>query len=507
MEHTFLSLSFLVLIPLIPMFLILSPFFPRSAIIVRRFTKWFAGVHFLYSYLFILFFDQNLISLSYKNEFSIFNMSWIKTLGIKADFALDGLSIIFCILTTFIFFIALIVSKYAIKTKHKLYYSMMLLLETSILGVFCSNDMFLLFMFLSLSIIPLYFLILNWGGSQKEADKFFIFNIIGNMFILFGILILYSYSFSASGVLSGSIESIDFDEISNPIWLQILTFMCFIIGFGTKFPIFSLHSFITKIQENSPMPVNIILSSVFYNIGLYGIIRFNMLIFPTTFKTMALIFMILSIVGIIHCSINAFIQNNIKRIIFYLSVVFVNFIMIGLTTFTIEGIKGSIFMAIAVSLIFSMLYLISGIIYLRTNTFDINELGGLARKSEKLMYFSIFICLAVTGLPFLIMFPPELMIITGTFTTKLLDEIPFFIGGIVTIFSLILVAFSVMRFLHGIFFGNMLTKFSNVKDISMSEFISLLGITIPILILGIVPSVLINIYESFIWLTMNILRI
>ena len=380
-------------------------------------------------------------------------------------------------------------------------------LETCVLGTFCAKDMFFMFMFWVLAVIPLYFLMSVFGKSQKEADKYLIINSTGNMFLLFGILTLYYYSFSSSGVLTANIEAVSFDELTNPIWLQILTFICFLIGFSTRFIFFPFHAFFTKLQENLPMPINIILSSVIFCMGAYSFIEYNMQIFPTAFKTLALILMILSVAGIIHCSMVAFVQDNIKRIFYYLSAAFINFILLGFTTMSQTGLTGSIFMIFAHSLIFTALFLISGIIYLRTKTLDIEELGGIARQMPRLTYFAIPVCITVTGLPFLIIFPAILMIILGTFSTELLDEISFQLGGIITVFSLIFISAAVLRFLHKVFFGNILTKFSTIKDVSMSEFISLTGIIIPVLILGLIPSLPINVFDSVILITMDILRI
>ena len=174
MEYKFLSLVILVLAPLIPMLLILSPLFPNNAVIIRRFAKWFAGIHFIYSICFMLFFNPDLLSMSFSQEIILFKSSWLQTMGITATFAVDGFSLLLCILILFIFLIALIVSKYTITAKHKLYYSLIMLLETSILGVFCAKDIFLFFLFWQLELIPMYFLILLWGkeDSKKAATKY-----------------------------------------------------------------------------------------------------------------------------------------------------------------------------------------------------------------------------------------------------------------------------------------------------------------------------------------------
>ena len=508
MDYKFLSLAILVLAPILPMLLIMCPLFPNNAVVVRRFAKGFASLHFAYSLLFLLFFNPDILSMSFPQEIFIFKSSWIQTMGISASFAVDGLSLLLCVLTSFIFLIALIVSKYAITSKHKIYYSLIMLLQTSVLGVFCSRDIFMFFMFWLLELLPIYFLIYLWGkeNAQKAATKFILYNAFGSIFLLFGFLILYHYSFTVSGVLTGHIDSLSFDEYINPIWFQIVTFVCLFIGFAVKIPLIPLHGWYIPAQSSSPMPVNIIIGATTLSMGAYGFIKFNMQMFPTAFKELAVIIMFLAIINIFTGALAGFVRKNIKDVIGYLYISLSGFVLFGLTTVTQIGLTGAIFQIFACSLIFSALYMITGFIYLRTKTYEIEELGGIGRVMPKLMYFSVPLCLAAAGTPFFMVFPSELMVVIGAFTTELFEQITFQLVSISAIFSLLTISACILRFLHKVFFGNILSQFGKIKDISMSEFTSLTFIVIPVILFGVAPMLLINFYNNAVSIIMDILR-
>lgn len=513
MEYKFLSLAILIFAPILPMLLIISPLFPNNAVIVRRFAKWFAGLHFIYSLLFLLNFNPSLLSMSYPQEITFLKSGWAQTIGASISFAVDGLSLTLCVLTSFIFLLALLVSKYTINSKHKLYYSLMLLLETTLLGVFCAKDVFLFSTFWIFEAVPMYFLISLYGNKSKEkenktnAERYLIYSVLGSVFLLFGILILYDFNFTLSGVLTANIESLSFDEFLNPIWLQIVLFVCLLLGFVSKFPVFPLYRQYTKTQTSAPMPVNIIFSGAIVNMGVYGIIRFNAQIFPTAFKQLALILMIFALINILHGAMLAYRRTNIKEIISYLHISFLGFTFLGLLTVTDIGILGAIFNIFACSLVFSGLYVVCGIIELRTKTLEIEALGGIARNMPKLMYFSLPIVFSCCITPFLIMFPSIFSIIIGTFTTELYEQTYFQLGGIIAIFALIGIVTAILRFLHNVFYGNILSQFSKIRDICLSEFFSLLMIIMPIIIFGIAPMLLTDYYVNIVAIIIDILRI
>ena len=215
----FLSLIWLIFLPVIAAILIMLPVFPNHQVRIRRFAKWFAGLHFVYSLLFLLFFDASMYGMSFEKELTFFGMSWLKTLGISAKFAVDGMTLLLSVLTTFIVLIALFMSKMHIRTKHKLYYSMVFLLESAVLGIFCAKDMFLFFVFWELLLVPVYFLVSQWGNSEARgaAIKFTLSSFVANMFLFFGMLILYYYNFAVSNVLTANIESLNMDEKIYPM--------------------------------------------------------------------------------------------------------------------------------------------------------------------------------------------------------------------------------------------------------------------------------------------------
>lgn len=509
MEYKFLSLIALVLLPLLPMLLILSPVFPNNAVIVRRFAKWFASLHFAYALLFLFQFNPDLLSMSFKQEILPFGISWVNTMGITATFAVDGLSMLLCVLTLFIFLIALIVSKYAITSKHKLYYSLIFLLETSLLGVFCAKDIFLFFLFWCLELIPMYFLISLWGkeNASKTATKYLTYSSLGNMFLLFGLLILYCYNFAISGVLTANIEALSFDEYVSSIWFQIVTFIALFLGFAVKIPVVPFHTWLPDLHSDAPMPVNIITSSAILCMGAYGLIKFNMQMFPTTFKALAVYVMILAVVGIIYAALISFAQKNVSRLISYAIIAQGGFILLGLTSITEIGFTGAIFQIFARSLIFAGLFLLIGFIYLRIKTYDIEKLGGIGRTMPKLMYFALPFVLAATGVPLLIGFPAQLMAVVGMFTTELFEQVSFQLAAIAVIFALIFIASCLLRFLHKVFFANILSEFNKMKDITMSEFVALLMIIIPTVLFGCSPSLLIDYYNNVVSMLIDILRI
>lgn len=508
MEYKFLSLIFLVISPLVIMMLLLSPFCPNNPVIIRRFSKGFASLHFLYSLCFLIFFNPNLLSSSFSQELVIFKSGWLKILGGSATFGVDGLSLLLCVLTSFVFFISLIVSKYSITSKHKLYYALIMCLEASILGIFCSKDVFLFLTFWFLELIPMYFLILLWGreNSKNAATKYMIYNSLSSILLIFGLLILYYYNFTVSGVLTGNIDALSFDEFINPIWFQITIFICLAVSFAIKSSLFPFHRWYIFSQQSSPMPINMIMASSTLCMGAYGFIRFNMQIFPTAFKTMAVILMYVAIFNMIFGAFTGFIKKNIKDIISYCYISISSFVLLGFTTANSTGITGSCFHIFACTLIFAALYAIVGFIHLRTKNYDIDELGGIGRVMPKLMYTSIPICLAAVGVPFFIGFPSELMIIIGAFTTELLDVVIFQLSAIVVIFILLAIAFSILNFMHKIFFGNILLKFKKIKDLTVGELLAILFLIVPIVLFGMAPMIMINFYNNVVSVLTDILK-
>lgn len=505
----FLSLIWLIFAPLIAAGIILFPRFPNHQVKVRRFAKTFAGLHFIYSILFLLFFDSSMYGMSYEKELTFFKMTWLKSLGISAKFGVDGIALLMVVLTTFIVLITLFLSKIHIRTKHKLYYSMVFLLESSILGIFCAKDMFLFFVFWELSLIPIYFLISQWGNSEarRAAMKFILVSFAANMLLFFAMLILYYYNFAVSNVMTANIESLSMDEKIYPLWFQIMVFVNFLIGFIIRIPFVLFHNWYPDVQSKAAAPINILMSGLILNTGIYGLIRFNMLVFPSVFKLFAPILMVWGVINIVYGGALAIVQSDIKKIISYANISTVGFIMVGLASLNQVGFNGAVFMAAASAIVFSSLFVIISAIQFRTKTTYITALGGLGEVMPKCMFFALIICFAAIGIPFLMMFAPKLMILTGAIISNLEEQLMVKIAAFTGLMAIIVSAGYIMYFFYKVFCSVLLEQWKKLKDLSPQEVSILSTLTLVIIYFGVYPMSIIQIYQSVSSIILDILQV
>ncbi len=506
---TFLSLIALIIAPIVAAGIILFPKFPNHQVKVRRFAKLFASAHFIYSIFFLLFFDSSLYGMSYEKELTFFNMTWLKSLGISIKFGIDGVALLMVILTTFIVLITLVISKIHIRQKHKLYYSMVFLLESAILGIFCAKDMFLFFVFWELSLIPLYFLISQWGESdaRRYAMKFTLASFVANMFLFFGMLLLYYYNFAISNVMTANIESLSMDEKVFPLWFQIVVFVNFLIGFILRVPFAFFHKWYPDIQSKASAPVNILISGIILSTGAYGLIRFNMLVFPAIFKLFAPILMCWGIVNILYAGAQAIIQDDIKKTIAYANISTIGFVMVGLGALNQIGFNGAVFMSIAAAIVFSSLYVIISSIQFRTKTTHLTALGGLGSVMPKCMYFALIICFAAIGIPFLMMFTPKLMILTGAMISSLDTQLLVKLIALTGLLAIVVSAGYIMYFFYKVFCSVLLDQWKKVKDLSPQEISVLTSLTMVLIYFGVYPMSVVQIYQSVSTIILDILQV
>ncbi len=505
----YLSLSFLVFSPLIAFGVILSPLLGDNEVFIRRFSKGFASLHFLYSLFFLAYFDPSGYGMSYETELKIAGVSWLKTLGITATFAVDGLSVLLVVLTCFVFVLALVASKSSIRTKHKFYYSMIFLLQTAVLGVFCAKDMFLLFFFWELELIPMYFLISEWGSgnAQKSAMKFILYTFFGSIFLLLGMLALYFYSFSTNGVLTANMEMLNISESVYPLGFQMLVFLAFLIGFAVKLPIVPLHTWLPDAHCDAPTPVSIILAAILLKMGAYGIIRFNVLIFPEIFKIFAPIMMILAVVNIIFAACVAIVQKDLKKIVAYSSISHMGIVLLGLSALSQIGLTGAIFQIFAHGFISAGLFMMVGIIYNRCKTRDIDSLGGLGEVMPRFMMLSFPVAFAAAGLPLLVGFPGELLSFIAAFSVYFTNFVSAKILTVAALFGLILSAVYVLRILHGVFYTSLPEQYSNIKDIRGHQLVIMFVLALTVILFGIMPNALIDIFSPLTAIIMDMLKV
>lgn len=492
--NIFLSIPFLIFMPLVVSMFLISPLFTRNEIVVRRFSKSVFGFHFLYTILMLIFFDP---ANPYVNQIHFFGLDWIQSIGVKFIFKLDNISMILTALTSFVFLLASFASKFNIRTNHKFYYSMLMLLMSAILGIFTAGDMFVFFLFWELELIPAYFLI--GGGWKNETDdelkraqssaiKFVLFTFLGSMVMLLGILLLHYYNFISNGILSAVFSDINSSSI--PDYIQNLISICLLIGFGVKLPIIPLHMWLPDAHTNAPTPVSMILAGILLKTGAYGIYRFNYQTLEDAFITIAPILAVFALINIIYTAFVAYAQTDIKRIVAYSSISNMGLVLLGLCAINQIGLSASVFHMVAHALVTCGLFMIAGIVYLRCKNRDINTLSGIAVVMPRLFGFAVVIVLASIGIPAFAPFISEILTMIGALNADFSDVLK-----LVSVFSLPLLILSscyMLKFLHKGFFGELPEAYEKVNDITVHEFIVLASILAGLVIFGLFPQTILG---------------
>ena len=487
----FLSIPFLIFMPLVVSMFLISPLFTRNEIVVRRFSKSVFGFHFLYTILMLIFFDP---ANPYVNQIHFFGLDWIQSIGVKFIFKLDNISMILTALTSFVFLLASFASKFNIRTNHKFYYSMLMLHMSAILGIFTAGDMFVFFLFWELELIPAYFLIGGkWGVNenpmaQSSAIKFVLFTFLGSMVMLLGILLLHYYNFISNGILSAVFSDINSSSI--PDYIQNLISICLLIGFGVKLPIIPLHTWLPDAHTNAPTPVSMILAGILLKTGAYGIYRFNYQTLEDAFITIAPILAVFALVNIIYTAFVAYAQTDIKRIVAYSSISNMGLVLLGLCAINQIGLSASVFHMVAHALVTCGLFMIAGIVYLRCKNRDINTLSGIAVVMPRLFGFAVVIVLASIGIPAFAPFISEILTMIGALNADFSDVLK-----LVSVFSLPLLILSscyMLKFLHKGFFGELPETYEKVNDITVHEFIVLASILAGLVIFGLFPQTILG---------------
>ena len=492
--NIFLSIPFLIFMPLVVSLFVISPLFTKNEIVVRRFTKGVCLFHFLYSILMLACFDS---ANPYVSEIHFFGLDWVQSIGVKFAFQIDSISMILTVLTSFVFLLAAFASKLNIRKSHKFYYSMLLLLMSSILGIFTASDMFVFFLFWELELIPAYFLI---GGKWREEDetqqekakksavKYVLFTFLGSMIMLLGILLLHYYNFIANGILSANFA--DIVDSAIPDYIQNLIAICLLIGFGVKLPIVPLHTWLPDAHTNAPTPVSMILAGILLKTGAYGIYRFNYETMPVSFHWLAPALAILALINIIYTAFIAYAQTDIKRIVAYSSISNMGLILLGLCAFDKIGLSASVFHMVAHALVTCGLFMIAGIVYLRFKNRDINTLGGIATVMPRLFGFATLIVLASIGVPAFAPFVSEILTIIGAMNSDLSEVLKF--SAVFSLPLLILSSCYMLKFLHRGFFAELKPEYEKINDISVHEFLVLAAILAGLVIFGLYPNAILG---------------
>ena len=406
---------------------------------------------------------------------------WIG-LGIEYHLGIDGISLFLVLLTTFLMPIAILSSWTSIQDKVKEYLIFMLILETGVIGVFVSMNLFLFYVFWEAMLIPMYFLIGIWGGKRKiyATVKFVLYTMVGSLLMLVAIFVLYSLFFRQNGFYSLNIFELHTMPI--PPDLQIWLFAAFGLAFAIKVPLFPFHTWLPDAHVEAPTAGSVILAAVLLKMGAYGFLRFAMPLFPDALAKLLPYLGILALVGIIYGGLMALIQKDIKSLVAYSSVSHMGLIMLAIFALNFEGIQGGIYQMLNHGLSTGALFLCVGILYERSHTRLIKDYGGVSKQMPVFSVFFLICMLSSVGLPGLNGFVGEILCLFGIFQA---NKVLAILGVTTVILAAAYLLWMFQRVMHGPITSDKVRSF---KDLNKREIVFLVPIVIMMFWMGIFPQ-------------------
>ncbi len=344
------------------------------------------------------------------------------------------------------------------------------------IGVFCSLDMFLFYIFWEAMLIPMFLLIGVWGGPNRvyAAIKFFLFTLVGSVLMLIGIIVLYLNT-------GNSFDVLKMMETNYPFNLQVMLFWAFFAAFAVKVPMFPVHTWLPDAHTEAPTAGSVILAGILIKMGAYGFLRFSMPILPEATKAMAPAMMILSVIGIIYGAVICLGQTDLKRLIAYSSVSHMGFVTLGIFALNMQGLQGGILQMINHGIVTGGLFLCIGMVYDRTHTRQIADYGGAASVFPVYAALFMVLTLASIGLPGTNGFIGEFLIILGGFTTSKLM-------GTLSATGIIIGAAYMLWLYQRVFFLEINPKMQGHKDIDLREILTLLPLILLVFWIGVYPN-------------------
>ena len=405
--------------------------------------------------------------------------SWIINF-VKYKVGIDGISILFVVLTAFITPLCILSTSNSVKFRKKDFFIALLLMETMMLGVFCSLDLFIFYLFFEAGLIPMFLIIGIWGGIRRvySAFKFFLYTLLGSIFMLVAIIFIYLKSGTTD---IQALLKFDIDQ-KYQYWL----WLGFFISFAVKTPMWPVHTWLPDAHVEAPTSGSVILAAILLKMAGYGFIRFSIGFFPIASAYFAPLIFTLSIIGIIYTSLVALMQKDMKKLIAYSSVAHMGFVTIGIFALNGEGIEGSIFQMISHGIVSAALFLCVGVIYDRMHTREISEYGGVVNTMPKYSIIFMVFILAGLGLPGTSGFVGEFLVLIGAFKANYL--VAFFAAT-----GVVLSACYSLWLYRRVVFGEIANdNVRALKDIVKVESLTLVPLLILTIALGVFPNIILD---------------
>ncbi len=424
-------------------------------------------------------------------------VDWIPSFNIQYVVGVDGISVTMVFLTAFLSFLCIFAS-FGIDKAVKAYFALFLMLDGAMMGVFVALDFFLFFVFWELMLLPMYFLIGVWGGPRREyaAIKFFLYTLLGSALMLISLLALY---FNTTDPATGQHTfnmMVMMDQANHSEWLRsgvmfgqsvpLILWGALFVGFAIKIPAFPFHTWLPDAHVEAPTAISVILAGVLLKMGTYGILRVNYAILPEATATLA--FWCLASVGvvnIIYGALCAMAQTDLKKLVAYSSVSHMGYVMLGMASFTAQGINGAVLQMFNHGIVTAMLFLLVGVIYDRAHHRVINGLGGLAGVMPVYTGLVAVAFFAALGLPGLSSFISEALVLLGSWQRNPA------LTAIATM-AVILTAGYMLWALQRIWLGPLNEKYADIKEVNGRELFTLVPLAVIVVYLGVYPTAVLD---------------
>jgi len=472
-------LSSLILLPTIGALFIL---FTKSSNETHRSSKYIALFISLANFLLSLYlwyiFDKTSTDFQFLE-----NREWLVGL-INYKVGIDGISILFIILTTFITPICVISVNATIKNRLKDFLIAILIMETFMIGVFCSLDLVIFYLFFEAGLIPMFLIIGIWGGERRvySAFKFFLYTLLGSVLMLIAIITIYW--------ITGTTDVEKLYELGIDAKYQNLLWLAFFSSFAVKTPMWPVHTWLPDAHVEAPTAGSVLLAAILLKMAGYGFIRFSLGLFPIASEYFVPLIYTLSLIAIVYTSLVALMQEDMKKLIAYSSVAHMGFVTLGIFTMTQQGIEGSIFQMISHGLVSAALFLCVGVIYERHHTRQISKYGGLVSIMPRYAIVFMIFTLGAIGLPGTSGFIGEFLVLMGTFKKN-------FLVATIASLGVILGAAYMLWLYKRIIFGEIINnELKSMIDLKKFEIIILFSLVIPIILFGFYPEPLMSSIEA-----------
>lgn len=409
---------------------------------------------------------------------------WVPSAGLSYLVGVDGFSIWLVVLTGFITPLA-IISSWGVTHRVRLFMGLTLLLETAILGSFLALDLLLFFVFFEALLVPMFLVIGVWGSARRvyASVKFFLYTMAGSAFLLLAIVFLWFQTSEQLGHATFDIRQME--QLSLATSTQRWLFLAFFVAFAVKVPIFPLHTWLPDAHTEAPTNGSIILAALLLKAGPYGLLRFNLDLFPEAARSFADAIGVLAVIGIVYGAIVAMMQTDVKRLVAFSSVSHMGFVILGIFTFTTQGTSGAVMQMVNHGLSTGLLFFVVGVLYERTHTRDMAEMGGLATVTPWIAAVFLVATLSSIGLPGLNNFVGEFLVILGSFGTNR-------ILGTIAVAGVVLAAIYMLWAYQRTFQGRDPGRHRSIADLLPREIAAVVPVVAAMLVLGVFPNLVLD---------------